>query len=463
MDAAFWDMNVASPQNLDGSARAVPGQPFPMDGARASRLLRPQQLALLGTGFPLGLVPSVCPVPNRKDVGSFSLQSLLFQKQFSDCWVALKGQFRPKKLISSIKADLSAIGLELPTFENVTKTLMDKSLYSVALWSQYAVTSSTSLLWRIEGHGEKKGHCTKAMILHKLPSHDVTLEAAGPELFIDHKGQYWDLPLSISLDLSSVVSESGLKYHFGIHKNSGDAEPVNATNGEVPLGLLPGIYAKAAFAHEKSKEFWRPKETEEYIILTNDEDEGLEASYDMRLMKPHAAISGIIGGTCTAWLGSGQNKMAVESFGTEERAFKGVRSSLGADLFGSLCCTFQHGRFRTLYGDLTRVDARLDLSSASGLVKRVSHIFRNSTVDEDHSLSSPRLNLIFQQQIAGPIVCRFDTKILLDSSLGRSGPHVEDYICSLNYAVRVLGSGKVVAWYSPKRKEGMIELRLFEF
>lgn len=66
-------------------------------------------------------------------------------------------------------------------------------------------------------------------------------------------------------------------------------------------------------------------------------------------------------------------------------------------------------------------------------------------------------------QVAGPIVVRFDSKFSLGSSSGKQGPHMEDLICSLSYSLRLLRSGKVVAWYSPKRKEGMIELRLFEF
>ncbi|KAM1252167.1 hypothetical protein ACFX13_041034 [Malus domestica] len=59
MDSAFWDLNVSSPQTLKGSAKAVPGDPFPLDGARASQALRIQQLFLLGNGFPLGVIPSV--------------------------------------------------------------------------------------------------------------------------------------------------------------------------------------------------------------------------------------------------------------------------------------------------------------------------------------------------------------------------------------------------------------------
>lgn len=66
-------------------------------------------------------------------------------------------------------------------------------------------------------------------------------------------------------------------------------------------------------------------------------------------------------------------------------------------------------------------------------------------------------------QVLGPIVFRVDSKYLLDASSGKDGSHMEDVIYSLSYSLRLLRSGKVVAWYSPKRKEGMVELRVFEF
>ncbi|KAM1369861.1 hypothetical protein ACFX15_039671 [Malus domestica] len=74
MDSAFWDLNVSSPQTLEGSAKAVPGDPFPLDGAGASRGLRIQQLSLLGNGFPLGVIPSYSPTSNW-DLGVLSLSS----------------------------------------------------------------------------------------------------------------------------------------------------------------------------------------------------------------------------------------------------------------------------------------------------------------------------------------------------------------------------------------------------
>ncbi|XP_024022274.1 protein TRIGALACTOSYLDIACYLGLYCEROL 4, chloroplastic [Morus notabilis] len=446
MDSAFWDLDLATPRVLDGNAKAIPGEPFPMDGARASRALRIQQVSLLGNGFPLGIIPSLSPT-SSKDLGSFSLQSLLLKPSTSNWWLGLIGQFRPKKLISSIKAEFKSDEAEFPSFKDVAKHILDKSLYSFGLTTQLSPTPSTSIKWSTEGHGEKKGRRHKMMLFHKLPYHDITFEAAWPQLFVDHKGQYWDVPESISLDLLSLVSESGLRYRLGLHKSSDHPLAVNATSHDPPAALLPGLCAKAAFSYEKSMDFWRQREKREDIIERTDRGLFWRPSYDVRLNEPHSAISGIIGGTCAAWFGDRQK-----------------RSPLSADLFGSVCYTFQHGCFRKFYGDLTRVDARLDICSASAIAKRVLNSFKSSSSDNtEDPASHPRLNLIFQQQVAGPIAVRLDSRILLDSSSDKRGPHVEDFICSLTYSFRLLESGKAVFWYSPKRKEGMVELRLFEF
>lgn len=119
------------------------------------------------------------------------------------------------------------------------------------------------------------------------------MEAAWPQLFIDHKGKYWDVPEFISLDLSSLKSDSGLRYRFGIHKNGGDPEVVNAVDGSPPLSLLPGLCAKAAMSYESVKYLWRDNEAESLNQRTD-----LPATsypYDVRLMVPQSAISGIIG------------------------------------------------------------------------------------------------------------------------------------------------------------------------
>ncbi|XP_049383691.1 protein TRIGALACTOSYLDIACYLGLYCEROL 4, chloroplastic [Solanum stenotomum] len=451
MDAAFWDLNICTPRALDGTARSIPGEPIPLDRSTASKALRIQQLSLLGNGFPLGIIPSYSPT-SRKELGSFALQSLLFKAATSNWWLGFTGQFRPKKLVSDIKAELSSVDeWELPILKDIGKHFLEKSLYAFGVCSQLSLTPSSSLLLSTEKHGEKKGRRLRAMLFHKLPEHDVTLEAAWPELFLDHKGRYWEVPESVSLDCSSLVSEDGLRYRFGLHKNGGHPRAVDNITDEPPLSLMQGICGKAAISYEKSKDFWRIKEKKEDIIIETDKGRIYRPSYDILLREPHAAVSGIIGGTLEAWLNNGSSSSSASRH----------RSPFGVDLFGSLCYTFQHGKFRESFGDLTRVDARLDVSSALALAKQVSKVFRKASSNNARDvLSSPRLELILQQQVAGPIVFRVDSKFSLNSP---AGVQLEDFVCSLNYSLKLLQSGKVVAWYSPKRKEGMIELRLFEF
>ncbi|KAI4345319.1 hypothetical protein L6164_012451 [Bauhinia variegata] len=424
MDSRFWDFNVASPQTLDGTVKAVPGDPFPLDGTVASRALRVQQMSFLGNGFPLGIIPSYSPTP-QKELGSFSLQTLLLKATSRRWWLALVGQFRPKKLIADIKNEISkADELELSIFKDVGKHLIDKSHYSLGLFSQFSPTPSTSMLVCTEGHGEQKRFRHKMMLFHKLPAHDLTLEAAWPQLFIDQKGKYWDVPESISLDLSSLVSDTGLRYRFGIHKNGGDPQAVNGIDGNPPPSLMPGLCAKAAFSFEKIRYFWRDEQAIENLKRrrTYQPVEGPipPPPYDLRLAEPQSAISGIIGGNCAAWIWNGGKHHGVESREDLEISRRSKRSPFSADLFGSVCYTFQHGKFRNDFGDLTRLDARLDICSASAIAKKVLNGLKSHTADTgEHPLSSPQLNLIFQQQVAGPIVFRTDSKFSLGSSSGR--------------------------------------------
>lgn len=93
-------------------------------------------------------------------------------------WLGLIGQFRPKKLISSIKAEFSTNDdMEVPTFKDVAKHVLDKSLYSFGLCTQLLVAPSSSIKFSTEGHGEKKGRRNKFMLFHKacisLPSFNI--------------------------------------------------------------------------------------------------------------------------------------------------------------------------------------------------------------------------------------------------------------------------------------------------
>lgn len=109
----------------------------------------------------------------------------------------------------------------------------------------------------------------------------------------------------------------------------------------------------------------------------------------------------IIGGACTAWMWRGKSHTGLDSREDLEMSERSKRSLFDADLFGSICYTLQHGKFRNDFGDLTRVDARLDICSASGFARKVLNGLRRSSADgSEHPSMSPRLNITFQQQVS---------------------------------------------------------------
>lgn len=83
-------------------------------------------------------------------------------------WLGFIGQFRPKKLFSDIKAELSSVDeWELPVLKDIGKHFLEKSLYAFNVCSQLSLTPSSSLLLSTEEHGEKKGRRFRAMLLNK--------------------------------------------------------------------------------------------------------------------------------------------------------------------------------------------------------------------------------------------------------------------------------------------------------
>lgn len=112
------------------------------------------------------------------------------------------------------------------------------------------------------------------------------MEAACPGLFVDKHGTYWDVPLSLAIDLASVPLASGLSYHLCLQHNSGQPKPfAGSETSEPPLSLLPGFCAKAAISIKKSIDVWRKKEGKLRMVQP----------YDVLLSDPHVSASAIIG------------------------------------------------------------------------------------------------------------------------------------------------------------------------
>ena len=109
----------------------------------------------------------------------------------------------------------------------------------------------------------------------------------------------------------------------------------------------------------------------------------------------------ITGGTSGAWLHGEDKTLKLTSEGDSSKVSSSSRkrNPVFADLFGSVCYTFQHGKFRKKYGDLTRVDARLEINSAFAFAKNITSMFQHTPAPHDNSASLPRLGLVFQQQV----------------------------------------------------------------
>lgn len=106
----------------------------------------------------------------------------------------MTGQFRPRKLIADVKNEISnAEDFDLSTVKDVAKHFVNNSLYSFGLTSQFSFSPSTSMLFAVEGHGEKERLRRKVMVFHKarnlITCHNFSLSGVtssrvlGPFLF----------------------------------------------------------------------------------------------------------------------------------------------------------------------------------------------------------------------------------------------------------------------------------------
>ncbi|KAL6008845.1 hypothetical protein ACLOJK_022071 [Asimina triloba] len=291
----------------------------------------------------------------------------------------------------------------------------------------------------------------------QLQNHDLTMEATWPGLFVDQLGSYWDVPLSMSIDLASVASDSGSSHHICIIHNSGHPKQFGGDDvAGAPMSILPGFFAKAAYSVKMDADIWRSKEGKLKMVQP----------FDILLSDPHISASTIIGSAFGGAFGDNHARFLTED-GALSVLAQGNRYALFADLFASVSCTAQHGNFQRLFLDLTRLNARLDFPSGSKFLAGVTHLahsfynYQRPTTEAVHAVC-PDVTLSFQQQIIGAFSFRVDSKIKFDSKAENGFGRIDESIFAVEYALKVLGSAKAVAWYSPKHKEAMVELRFLE-
>eukprot|EP01018_Ginkgo_biloba_P012234 Gb_04973 [translate_table: standard] len=469
LDAQFWGQEIASPTSLDGVVRALPGEAIPLGLAQGSKLSRPQQVLFLHRFFWLPVVPSYVADPEKG--GGFVLDRVLAHVQGLNWWAALTGQFRVQQSFSYGQGTVSK-NIQSSAASgrcNPFKYLLNQSLYALGLCSRISLGPHTSLTASSEFPGNKKGCRSRAIIRHKLQRHDVTMEAAWHERFVETQGSSWDVPLSISLDLASLSSTSGLRYRLAIHHNAQLAQESKKIDCmEIPWGALPGLCAKGAIAVEKHVEIWKDRSGQQRR----------RKPYNLFLARPHIMMSGIIGVTYSAILGGGTSSDGLKMLPIREQSrdndtsdsllrINKQKSPFFADVFASLGCTAQFGNFQRPLFDLTKLETRLDISKASTFAAgtaQLLHKFKSSTeaLRDRNELDCPALSVMLQQQIAGPLCARIDSRFTFDCSSSNQGLHMKEIIYGLDYSLKSLGAAKLLIWYSPRQQEGMVELRFLE-
>uniref|UniRef100_A0A164SLA2 Protein TRIGALACTOSYLDIACYLGLYCEROL 4, chloroplastic n=1 Tax=Daucus carota subsp. sativus TaxID=79200 RepID=A0A164SLA2_DAUCS len=442
MDGGFWDVDMSTPVTIDGLARPVPGHPtIPLGLSRGSRLSRPKQVDFFQKFMYMPFVPSFSGAVGGGSGGGLFLQRV-FAFPFGENWFAtLLGQFNVKKFVTSVKDDLLNQSDEFSLLDTMRNRLEDKSLYTLDMCSEILLSPDDTL---------------------QFANHNLTLEAASPGLFVDHRGTYWDVPLTMALDLASVASDAGPSYHLCINQNVGDPKIFEGQpNSDVAANILPGLHAKSALSYKTNVDLWRSKAPKIKLVQP----------YDAFLSNPHISVSGILGAVVSASLGDNLAEAEVKNVPLDFKQFnlhaRGTNSSISADAFASVSLSAQHGNFQRLFLDLTRFYARMDFPSASKFISGASHLANNLYSSQTPNMDAiqaicPSATLSFQQQIAGPISFRVDSGVSIDLKNREWPVSVKDPVFAAEYALQVLGSAKATAWYSPKQKEFMIELRFFE-
>ncbi|KAK3189577.1 hypothetical protein Dsin_029138 [Dipteronia sinensis] len=450
MEGDFWELDVSTPRTLDGTARPVPANPLPLGLSRGTTLSRPKQIDFFQRFMFLPFVPSFSAQSN------FTLQRVL-TIPFSENWFAtLLGQFNVSNFAQLVK--------KTEDFKSTwMQTLRDKSLYALGFSSEFLLTGDDTLLVNIDGYGHNSSSRKKAVFHHQFPHHNLTVEAVWPGLFVDESSNYWDVPFSMAVDLASLASDFGLSYHFTMHHNAGSPNQFEGHENAsaVPAALLPGLSFKSAFSYKKNINFWRSTAQKLKMVQP----------YDIFLSDPHVSASAIIGAAVTAFVGDNSVKLKpqVEDDSIGVRGFHlhapSIKSAFLSDIFASVAFTAQHGTFQRLFSDLSRFHARLDFPSGSKFLSGATRLAQDFIYSQQPNLETvqavcPKVFVSVQQQIAGPFSFRVDSGVELD--LKNRDIRANDSVFAIEYALQVLGSAKAVAWYSPKQKEFMIELRFFE-
>ncbi|KAG0501658.1 hypothetical protein HPP92_001730 [Vanilla planifolia] len=277
-DGGGWELDAEAPVTMEGTARAVPGDSLPLGLSRGSRLSRSKQLDFLHRFMAFPLVPSFSRDPPN---GGLLLHRAHTVHLRENWYVTLLEQFKIQRFV---------VWLQETASDHVQNTSLPKAImgkiidfFSLGFGTELLITPESSL--QLEMYNVKESSRAKAVFHQKFHRHNLMLEAACPGLYLDKQGKYWDVPLSIAVDLASITYGSGLDYHVCLQHNSGQPKHIFGDQTfEPPMPLLPGLCAKAAMSIKKHVNFWRGKEGKLKLVQP----------YDVFLSNPHISGVGIL-------------------------------------------------------------------------------------------------------------------------------------------------------------------------
>ncbi|KNA19997.1 hypothetical protein SOVF_056350 [Spinacia oleracea] len=459
-DGGFWDVDVSTPRTMDGVARPLPKDgPLPLGLSRGTRLSMSKQIYFFQRFMAAPFVPSFV---GGAGGNGFSLHRALSIPSGNDWFNILLGQFNFQKFVSSVRKAKLEESSDSSWLQVIGRHLLEKSFYASGFFSEFLVTPEDTLVFSYEACGDKKTARKKAVFNHKFPHLNLKLERVWPGLFIDKYGNYWEAPVTLAADLASVSSDSGYSCHLCLQHISGLAKQVEGDDSsEVPASLLPGLYLKSAFSFKKSLDFWRSEAKMLKFVQP----------YDLFLSSPHISGTGLFGVVATVLVGDNSLRSPLDDQPNDYKRFdvyaSGGKSACFADLFASLSFSAQYGNFQKRVFDLTRFHGRLNVPSGSKFFSAATCLAQNLFKSERPSLEAvqavcPSATFSFQQQIVGPFSFRVDSEVGVNLKNQEWKVNVDNPVFAIEYALHVLCSAKAVAWYAPKQKEFMVELRFFE-
>ncbi|KAH0732986.1 hypothetical protein KY289_004174 [Solanum tuberosum] len=453
----FWELDLSTPITLNGQARPVPGDPLPLGLSRGSRLSRFQQIDFFQRFMAMPFVPSFAA--NR---------GLLLQRVLSlpiaENWSAmLLGQLNVQRFVSSLRKIKTKHLPDSSWLQSIRRNFIQKSFYALGFCSELFLTPDDTLIISLNAYGDEKVPQKRAVLHHKFPHHNLTMEAAWPGLFVDGNGSYWDVPFSLALDLASTTLDSGASYHLFFNNCAGSPKQYEGQHSDElppPAALLPGFTAKGVVSLKKNIYLWRSEASMLKMVQP----------YDIFLSNPHISASWILGAVFSAYLGENsmkrQQSCSLRGLKDFDLRAQVANCAVSVDSFATASLTAQHGNFQRLLLDLTRVHTNFDFPSGSKLLSGITSVacsLYNSQVPNVEALQAicPRASLSFQQQIIGPFSFRVDSEIAIDLKKDWY-LSVKNPVFAIEHALQVLWSAKAVAWYSPMQREFMVELRFFE-